>query len=257
MSPLLSAKDLSWHIAESAILQNISLSLQQGELLGIIGPNGAGKSSLLQVLAGITQADTGELRLHGKPYEQFDRRSFAQALSYLEQDAQVNWPLQTAKVIELGRSPHLSAYGSLSEIDRAAVQEAISITGIQHLTARNISSLSQGEKMLVALTRIFATQADIILADEPIAALDPYHQLLIMELLRAHRKKHGAAAMVVLHDLSLAARFCDRLLLMSAGRIVSAGTPELVLSAENLREFYRILCYSDFSQSLIQPLERL
>jgi len=257
MSPLLSAKDLSWDIADSAILQDISLSLQQGELLGIIGPNGAGKSSLLQMLAGITQADKGELCLHDRPYTQFDRRSFAQALSYLEQDAQVNWPLLTEKVIELGRSPHLSAYGSLSEADRLAVQEAISVTGIQHLTGRNVSSLSQGEKMLVALTRVFATQADIILADEPVAALDPYHQLLIMELLHSHSKKPGAAAIVVLHDLGLAARFCDRLLLMSAGRIVSAGAPENVLCAENLREFYRILCYSDFSQALIQPLERL
>jgi ABC-type cobalamin/Fe3+-siderophores transport system ATPase subunit len=257
MTTLLSAKNLSWHIDKCAILQDISLNLQQGELLGIIGPNGAGKSSLLQVLAGISQADNGELTLYDKPYEQFDRRSFAQTLSYLEQDAQVNWPLLTEKVIELGRSPHLSAYGSLSESDRTAVHEAISVTGIRHLTGRSVSSLSQGEKMLVALTRIFATQAYVILADEPIAALDPYHQLLIMELLRAHSKKSGAAAMVVLHDLSLAARFCDQLLLMSAGRIVSTGPPELVLSAENLREFYRILCYSDFSQSVIQPLERL
>lgn len=258
MTALLQAQKIRWQIGANRILEDVSLELPGGSLLGVIGPNGAGKSSLLNILAGIQPPDEGTLLLRGQSYGSFERRRFAQELAYLEQHARVSWPLLTEKVVELGRSPYQHRYAKLGDEDQAAIDLAVSTTGIERLLGRVISTLSLGEQMLVALTRVFAAQPALILADEPVAALDPYHQLLIMELLQNHARQDGDhAALIVLHDLSLAARFCDRLLLMNEGRIVAAGRPAEVLSDENLREFYKINCYSDFEQALIQPLNRI
>lgn len=262
MTDIITASNIHWDIDGVAILKNISLSLQAGEVLGIIGPNGAGKSSLLKILARINEPKSGELLINDQAYQKIEARNFARLLAYLEQDAPVNWPLLVEKVVQLGRSPYQSTYAKLSQEDELAINNAIQATGITHLQKRVISTLSHGEKMLVALSRILASEPKVILADEPIAALDPYHQLLIMELLQNQtrpKQQQGStqAAIVILHDLSLAARFCDRLVLMHKGELVSSGKPESVLSEQNLREFYKINCYSDFQQSVIQPLSRI
>ena len=258
MSTLIQANNLSWQINHSSILNDISLELRSGEMLGIIGPNGAGKTTLLKLLARISEPFTGKLTFLDKPYQEIELHSFAKQIAYLEQNAPVNWPLLVEKVIELGRSPYQNSYKKLSEEDDASIKKAIQATGIERLLGRTITSLSQGEKMLVALCRVFSSEPKVILADEPIAALDPYHQLLIMELLQQQtRVDKNHAAIVVLHDLSHAARFCDRLLLMHEGKIVSSGPSEEVLSSNNLREFYKINCYSDLQQGLIQPLNRI
>ena len=205
---------------------------------------------------------SGELFINDQTYHSIEARSFAQQLAYLEQDAPVNWPLLVEKVVQLGRSPYQSSYAKLGKDDELAINKAIQATGIEHLRERVISTLSHGEKMLVALSRILSSEPKVILADEPIAALDPYHQLLIMELLQkqtrpSQQQNPSRAVIVILHDLSLAAKFCDRLLLMHKGEIVSSGNPESVLSEQNLREFYKINCYSDFQQAVIQPLSRI
>ena len=258
MTTIIKANNICWEINQTKILNDISLTIKSGEVLGIIGPNGAGKSSLLKILARINKPQTGTLNLFDKPYTETELRSFAKKIAYLEQNSPVNWPLLVEKVIELGRSPHQNSYAKLNPEDNVALKKAIEATGIEHLLGRVISSLSQGEKMLVALSRIFSLEPKLILADEPTAALDPYHQLLIMELLQNHTMTNqDQAAVVVLHDLSLAVRFCDKLLLMHDGEIVSSGSTESVLSDENLREFYKINCYSDFKQGLIQPLNRI
>lgn len=258
MTSIIHANKLSWRINQTDILKDINLSIESGEILGIIGPNGAGKSSLLKLLARINTPQSGALQLFDKPFTEIEPRSFAKKVAYLEQNAPVNWPLRVEKIIELGRSPHQHSYAKLNSDDRAAIAKAVDATGIKHLLGRVISSLSQGEKMLVALTRIFSLEPRIILADEPTAALDPYHQLLIMDLLQQHARTHNdQGVVVVLHDLSLAARFCDKILLMHEGTIVASGTIDSVLSEENLREFYKINCYSDLDKGLIQPLNRI
>ena len=258
MSILIQANDLSWNINGSTILNDINLELKSGEMLGIIGPNGAGKTTLLKLLARITEPFTGTLTFLEKPYYDIEAKPFAKQIAYLEQNAPVNWPLLVEKVIELGRSPYQNSYKKLTNDDDAAIRKAIHATGIDRLLGRTISTLSQGEKMLVALCRVFSSEPKVILADEPIATLDPYHQLLIMELLQEQtRADQNHAAIVVLHDLSHAARFCDRLVLMHEGKIVSSGSAEEVLSSHNLREFYKINCYSDFAQGLFQPLNRI
>jgi ABC-type cobalamin/Fe3+-siderophores transport system ATPase subunit len=258
MSTLIQANNISWQINHATILNDISLELRSGEMLGIIGPNGAGKTTLLKILARINAPFNGTLTLLDKPYQEVELNNFARKIAYLEQNAPVNWPLLVEKVIALGRSPYQNSYKKLSIEDNAAIKKAINATGIERLLGRTISTLSQGEKMLVALCRVFSSEPNVILADEPISALDPYHQLLILELLQQQtRADRNHAAIVVLHDLSHAAHFCDRLLLMHEGKIVSSGSAEEVLSSDNLRKFYKINCYSDFKQGLIQPLNRI
>ncbi|MFL2840237.1 MAG: ABC transporter ATP-binding protein [Pseudohongiellaceae bacterium] len=258
MTTIVKASNLCWEINQTEILKDISLDVESREIVGIIGPNGAGKSSLLKILARIIEPNAGVQNLFTKPYQEIEIRNFARQVAYLEQNAPVNWPLLVEKVIELGRSPYQNSYTKLGQEDNTAIKNAIEATGIEHLLGRVISSLSQGERMLVAISRIFSLEPKVILADEPTAALDPYHQLLIMELLRQHANvNQDHAAVIVLHDLSLAARFCDKLLLMHEGKIVSSGLTEHVLCDENLREFYKITCYSDFQQGLIQPLNRI
>jgi iron complex transport system ATP-binding protein len=258
MTTIIQATNISWQIDQAAILNDISLELKSGEVLGIIGPNGAGKSSLLKILARITEPFTGSLNLFNTPYKEIELRNFAKQITYLEQNAPVNWPLLVEKIIELGRSPYQNSFSNLSKEDDVAIKKAIEATGIERLLGRPISTLSQGEKMLVALCRVFSSEPKVILADEPIAALDPYHQLLILELLQQQtRTNKNHAVMIVLHDLSHAARFCDRLLLMHEGKIVSSGLTESVLSDDNLREFYKINCYSDFQLGHILPLNRI
>jgi ABC-type cobalamin/Fe3+-siderophores transport system ATPase subunit len=250
----LSCKNLYWTRDNKPILNDINFALQPGEVLGIIGPNGAGKSSLLKILAGVQQPDSGSLKLNGSEYNSFSTRQFAEQLSYLEQNSSVHWPLLVSKVISLGRLPYQGFSQEPSLADKEAISQALAATGIVSLLSRVVTTLSEGEKMLVALTRILATKTPIILADEPVAALDPYHQLLIMELLQnLTRTNENFSVVVVLHDLSLAARFCDRLMLMNQGSIASSGTIETVLNSDNLRTYYKINSDIDYAKRTVFP----
>ena len=167
------------------------------------------------------------------------RRDFAAKVAYLAQGGAVHWPLTVERIVALGRLPRLSAFERISEVDREATEAAMARTDVSHLRDRSVTTLSGGERARVMIARALAGEPQVLLADEPVAALDPYHQLQVMEFL-AEFAEDGAAVLVVLHDLTLAARFCDRLVLIDAGRPVAEGPPEEVLSAENLRETYHV-----------------
>lgn len=255
--PLLSAHKLSRVVNGKAILDDINLELGSGELLGIIGPNGAGKSSLVRLLANLhggkgrkhsamagmarPTRGGGERYLQGKAYDDWGSQDFARCLAYLEQDAQIHWPLPVERVVSLGRLPWRRPFQTDSAEDRRIVYDAMGRCDILHLAERSVEHLSAGEKALVNLARVLAGQPRLIIADEPAAALDPYHQLLLMEILQdLARGQHQAGAMVVLHDLNLAARFCDRLLLLHQGKVVTCGSPEQVLTPDTLKTIYHI-----------------
>src|SRR5690606_2971714 len=174
----------------------------------------------------------GRLAWRGAPYASIGRRELATRLGYLEQHAAVHWPLRVDTVVALGRLPHRGR-GGAGEADHAAVREAAALCGVGHLLERRVTSLSAGERMLVALARLLAGRPEAALADEPVAALDPRHQLLIMGTLRDLARKRGLGALVVLHDLGLAARFCDRLILLHEGRVAAEGVPVEVLTHAN------------------------
>ena len=259
----LSAKQVSLARDGNQILHNADLHIQAGELVGLIGPNGAGKSSLLRVMAGLLDADSGQVQLStaDQPPQllaNISGRERAQVLAYLPQQETPAWPLQVEHLVGLGRAPWHKPMSGKSARDKQAIEHALAITELQPLRQRIVTTLSGGELQRTLLARVFAGEPKIILADEPIAALDPYHQLHVMELLAEHAQK-GGAVLTALHDLSLAARFCSRLILLQNGKIVADGQPIEVLTTENLEKVYGISAYVDCREEgvVIIPRKRV
>ena len=222
------AHDIGVILGGNAILRNVGLALRQGELLGLVGPNGAGKTTLLRVMAGLLAPAQGAVRYDGESRRTLGRQALARRVSFLAQGSDTSWPLSVEAVVGLGRLPHRRPFGGLTEADRAAIAAALAHCDVAGFGDRTIGTLSGGERRRVLLARALAVEAPYLLADEPLAGLDPLHQLEVMELLRRTARR-GAGVVVVLHDLTLATRFCDRLALLDHGRLVAEGAPETVL----------------------------
>ena len=235
----LEARDLSVSIQGRDLVSNASLHIAGGELVGLIGPNGAGKSTLLRAMLGIREKSAGVITLNDSDFLAMPGRDRARSVAFLPQERRVEWRLPAYDIVMLGRYPHQAGFGGPTPEDRAAVDRALDAVDGHGLRDRPVSVLSGGERTRVLLARALAVEAPILLVDEPIAALDPYHQLHVMEILR-ERARDGAGVLAVIHDLTLAQRFMDRLILMDAGRIVAEGSPDAVLTAERLATVYRI-----------------
>ncbi|HSC14731.1 MAG TPA: ABC transporter ATP-binding protein [Gammaproteobacteria bacterium] len=221
-----------------------TLTLEPGNLIALVGPNGAGKSTLLRALAGLV-AHRGVVTWQGAALAKLDGRTRARTAAYLPQYPPVHWPLAARELVALGRLPHRAYAASENAADAAAVAAAMRQTDTLDFAARSVNRLSVGERARVLLARALAVEAPVLLADEPIAMLDPYHQLEVLGTLRAYAAGGDAASsrrlvVVVLHDLGLAARFCDRVLLMDAGAVVGDGVPDATLGAQAIRAHYRV-----------------
>lgn len=219
-------------------LQGIDLQLEPGELLGLIGPNGAGKSSLLHCLAGI-EPFQGQIRLQGKALQQWPAAQRARRIALLPQRAQSAWAVTVADIIALGRLPW-------GDEDADAIARAAQLAGVEQWLGQSVEKLSGGQQARVWLARVLAGEPQLLLADEPLASLDLYHQCRVLERLRDYAD--GERSVVLsLHDLALAARSCDRLCLLSRGRIHALGTPQQVLTVENLRAVYGVETHIDLA----------
>ncbi len=223
-----------------------SLALEPSGFVALVGPNGAGKSSLIKALAGLA-VHSGTITWQGRSVEALAPRERARTIAYLAQTSTVHWPLSARDVVTLGRLAHGSYATASSPADREAVEWALAQTATVELADRSVSALSVGERARVLLARALAVRAPVLLVDEPIAMLDPFHQLEIMGVLARYARgvAGGAPALVVavLHDLTLAARFCSRVLLMTDGRVVEDGAPAATLSADNVRRHYHVEPY--------------
>jgi iron complex transport system ATP-binding protein len=211
-------------------LDGVDCAVRAGEMVALIGANGAGKTTLMRVLAGLQAPNAGEARYDGKTAHEFGRVPLARRVAFLAQGGAAQWPLRVDHLVALGRLPYRRPFAAMSAADRAAVEAALAAADVAHLSARTLDALSGGERARALLARALAVEADILLADEPVAALDPLHQLSAMELLRAVAAK-GAGVVVVLHDLTLAVRFCDRVIALAGGRIVADGPPSALTDA--------------------------
>ena len=238
MSEALTANGVTVRLGGATIVQGASFSLRADELIALVGPNGAGKTTLMRALAGLVPAE-GAITLGGKPLATLKPRDRARHIAYLPQGHIFHWPMPVASIVMLGRTPHADQFSSTSPEDRAAVACALAATETDVFAQRAVTTLSGGEKARVALARALATQAPVLLADEPTAALDPRHQLVVMELLRK-AARGGNAILAILHDLTLAARFADRVLVMNRGRIVADGPPDQSLAPDRLASVFGI-----------------
>ncbi len=235
MTALLQVEGLFAGFGNTDVLEDIGFTAGAGETLGLIGPNGAGKTTLLRCLAGLL-GYRGSVRLGGEDLAALPRGRRATQLAYLPQHATSAWPLPVRELARLGRLPH--GPGTRPE-DDAVVERVLAETDMTRFAARPIDRLSGGERARAMLARALAVEAPVFLADEPVAALDPGHQIEIMRLLQA-RSRAGGLTVIVMHDLTLAARFCDRLLLISGGRLAAEGPPRQVLTRDILARHYGI-----------------
>lgn len=240
------------------VLDAVDVTLERGALIGVIGPNGAGKSTLARALLGLLPAAAGRVTIDGADVATLGSAEIARSIAYLPQAYALHWPLSVARLVGLGRSPHLGPFSRIGGEDQAAIDAALHDTGTTHLADRTATDLSGGERARVMLARALATGAPALIADEPLTALDPGHQLDVMGLLQA-QARGGALILVVLHDLSIAARFCDRLLLLDGGRLVADGTPDAVLTDEALANVYGITAWRGVAgeQPLLLPFKRI
>ncbi len=235
----LRAQDLTVRSGEVCLIEAVSFELKPGELVAILGPNGAGKTTLLRAGLGLIVPDAGVSMLAGQNVARLPPIDRARQIAYLPQTRPLAWPNTVRDVVALGRFSHGAVPGRLRGVDADAVARAMAACDITDLAARKVDTLSGGEASRVHCARAFAAEAPLLIADEPVAALDPRHQFRVMDLI-AGFVADGGGALVVLHDVALAARYADRLIWLKSGRIVADGSPADTLSVQRLAEIYGV-----------------
>ena len=223
---------------DSKIIDDVSFSAAVGEFFMIIGPNGAGKSSLLKLIAGIETLHAGRIEILGRPKTAYSTRDLARVIGLVAQQAPVDFPFTVLETVLMGRSPHLGLLGFEGERDYLLAEEAMIFTGVEHFAERRLDQLSGGERQRVMIARAICQEPTIILLDEPTAALDPAHQLKIMDLMERFRQEKNTTVIMVSHDLNLASLYADRLLLLKGGRVVTIGTPAEVFVRKFIETSY-------------------
>ncbi len=220
------------------ILGDVSFDIKPGEMVGLIGPNGAGKSTALRAILGLVEAG-GDITLEGTSVKGMNAKERARQIAYVPQGAPVHWPLTAERTVALGRIPHLTPWQDMSAVDNAAIEQAMRQTDCWEFRDRLVTTLSGGERARVLLARTIAVGAGYMLADEPTASLDPEHQLQVMDVLRAEAGR-GVGVVIVMHDLSLAMRSCDKLVLLHGGRVLATGAPTEVLTDEHVATAFNV-----------------
>ena len=223
----------------ATLVEAASFRLRDGELVALLGPNGAGKTSLLRGVIGLAPRAAGWARIGGEDTAGMKPDLRARQLAYLPQKRPLAWPNPVRDVVALGRYSHGAALGRLRGADRQAVERALASCDLEKLAERSTATLSGGELARVHCARAFAAEAPLLIADEPVAELDPYHQFRVMDLIKTFVGK-GGGTLVVLHDVVLARRYSDRIIWMKDGRIVADGPPAATLNAARLAEIYGV-----------------
>jgi len=257
MSLDLCVETVTLRLGGRRVLGDVTARFGRGELVAIVGPNGAGKSTLLACLAGLLRPDGGGVSLGGAAVADLPSRQRARRIAFLAQTPEIAWEVEVRTFVGLGRTPHLGALGP-SAADASAIDDAIAAAGLEAFAERPVTRLSGGERARALIARALAGQTDWLLADEPLTGLDPGHALDALALFRelAHARNKGVV--ITLHDLNLAARFADRVVMLHQGRVIVDGPPTQALAPQTLAQVYGVVARSHAGESgpLIEILRR-
>jgi iron complex transport system ATP-binding protein len=234
----LEARDLAVRYGDAGLaLDGVSCAVSGGRFLAVVGPNGSGKTTLVRALSGLVRLERGEVRVDGTPLVQWTRRALARVLAVVPQGEDIAFPLRVEETVMLGRYARLGPFAAPGAADRAAVGDALARCDVAAFAGRTIDSLSGGEWQRVRLARALAQEPRVLVLDEPTTSLDVRHEMELFELIR-RLVDGGLAGLVITHHINLAARFADRMILLSAGRVAAEGPPAEVLRRETLREVF-------------------
>lgn len=252
---ILAIENLSATLAGKQVVDDVSLTVGKGSFMGLIGPNGAGKSTFLRACLGLAPA-SGTVRLDGIDLASLRATERARHLAYLPQEREIAWAMSVEDVVALGRLPHHARFAASSQRDRAAIEAALARMDLTAFRHRAVTRLSGGERARVLIARALAQETPVLLADEPLAGLDPQHQIALMRLFR-ELAAEGRIVIASMHDLTLAGRWCDRLLLLHHGRAHAQGLPEAVLTAKTLEDVYVVEAFIAAAAGglIVQPID--
>ncbi|MFC0308502.1 ABC transporter ATP-binding protein [Gallibacterium trehalosifermentans] len=231
---------VSFSIAEKVLLQPISLQFSTGKIYGIIGPNGSGKSTLIKLLARQQSASSGQLLFNQRPVAYWKPREFAQQVAYLPQHLPQASHLKVKELLQMGRYAWQGLLGRHSEKDQQAITEALQRTNMQRYADQLVDTLSGGERSRAWLAMLLAQQSRFLLLDEPLAALDIAHQVEVMQLIQQLTQQLQIGVVIVIHDINLAARFCDHLIALQNGQLLMQGIPQTLMTNTQLKKIYHI-----------------
>ena len=236
---MLKVDHIQFLIGEKKILHDISATFEPCKIHGIIGPNGSGKSTLLKNICRIWEPQAGTIFIDSTDYRSMPRKDLSKVITMVPQNTTIGFPISVYDIVAMGRHSHLGRFQTLSKKDKKIISNALEITQIKALKDRNINELSGGEGQLSIIARALATEASLILLDEPTSNLDIKHALTIMNLLRDLKEK-GKTLLVSMHDLNLARRYCDTISIINRGEIFFTGTPPDAFSKENIKEVFAV-----------------
>ncbi|MEQ1764484.1 MAG: ABC transporter ATP-binding protein [Pyrinomonadaceae bacterium] len=237
---MIEARDISIKYGPCDVVRRVSFDLREGEIIALLGPNGAGKTTLIRSLNGTVPASSGEVLLDGAQLNQHSRRDIARKIAVVAQENETKFPVTVIEYVLAGRFANGSAFGWESENDIAVARNALAQCDLGEFGDRLMNELSGGERQRVVLARALATDARVLLLDEPTANLDLEHQAMMFRLVRERCRESKASAIVITHDLNLAAEFADRVMLLRGGEVFAFGRPDEVLTEPNLNEVYNV-----------------
>ncbi len=238
MSVIMQLRDVSFARGSRAVIQSVNLTLHSGQFIGLIGPNGTGKSTLLRIMARLLKPDEGFIELNGVLLKNMSDIEVAKAVTYMPQSTVLEYEFTVEQIVQMGRHPHRKKWQGTQKEDLRITNMAMELTGIMHLKKRLITTLSGGERQLVFLARSIAQQSQVILLDEPTSDLDIYHQVQICEVIE-QLVQEGKTVIAAIHDINLAARYCDRVLLLHNGSIIGYDEPGKIITAENILRVFQ------------------
>jgi iron complex transport system ATP-binding protein len=250
---MLSTRDIEISYGDRTVLADVSFDLHDGEIMVLLGPNGAGKTTLIRSLNGTVPVAEGEVLLDGKPLSGYSRRDTARRIAVVAQENETKFPVTVLEYVLAGRFAHGGAFGWETDADIEIARLALNDCDLHYYADRLMNELSGGERQRVVLARALATGANILLLDEPTANLDLAHQAMMFRLVRERCRSCNASAVVITHDLNLAAEFADRVMLLSNGRIGAIGTVEDVLTPDNIRSVYGVDVLLDKNPVSLRP----